>query len=53
VFGNPLLRDLTLINSSGDLLFVGVGLLIIVRLTEIGVPGSSIGMSSPWPRSAD
>lgn len=44
VFGNPLLRDLTLINAAGDLLFAGVGLLIIVRLGELGVPGSSIGI---------
>lgn len=44
VFGNPLLRDLTLINAAGDLLFAGVGLLIIVRLTEVGVQGSRIGI---------
>lgn len=44
VFANPLLRDLTLINSAGDLLFAGVGLLIIVRLNELGVQGSSIGI---------
>lgn len=44
VFGNPLLRDLTLINAAGDLLFAGVGLLIIVRLGELGVQGSSIGV---------
>ncbi|UNB52901.1 MFS transporter [Mycolicibacterium sp. YH-1] len=44
VFSNPLLRDLTLINAAGDLLFAGVGLLIIVRLNELGVQGSSIGV---------
>jgi hypothetical protein len=44
VFGSPLLRDLTLINSAGDLLFAGVGLLIIVRLSETGVQGASVGI---------
>lgn len=40
----PLLRDLTLLNSTGDLLFAGIGLLIIVRLREVGVEGSTIGI---------
>jgi MFS family permease len=41
---NRLLRDLTLLNSAGDLLFAGIGLLMIVLLRDGGQQGMSIGM---------
>ncbi|UNB52904.1 hypothetical protein [Mycolicibacterium sp. YH-1] len=48
VLGNPLLRDLTLINAAGDLLFGAVGLLIIVCLNE---PRSTRRRRPPQPSS--
>lgn len=41
---NPLLRDLTFLNSMGDLLFAGIGLLMIVLVRENGQEGVSIGL---------
>ncbi|BAJ30329.1 MULTISPECIES: MFS transporter [Kitasatospora] len=41
---DPLLRDLTLLNSAGDLLFAGVGLLMIVLLRGGGQQGAGIGL---------
>ncbi|MGH8919560.1 MAG: MFS transporter [Actinomycetes bacterium] len=41
---NRLLRDLTLLNSTGDMLFAGIGLLMIVLLREGGQQGTSIGV---------
>lgn len=43
VLRNPLLRDLTLLNAMGDLLFAGIGLLMIVLLRDRDQQGAMIG----------
>jgi MFS family permease len=44
LFGNPLLRDLTLLNSAGDLLFAGIGLLMIMLIRDSGQPVVGVGL---------
>lgn len=44
LFGNPLLRDLTLLNSAGDLMFAGIGLLMIVLVQDSGQRGVGVGL---------
>lgn len=41
----PLLRDLTLINSAGDLLFAGIALLVILLVRGNGDAGVSVGLA--------
>src|SRR5262249_16944013 len=42
VLGNALLRDLTFLNAAGDVLFAGIGLLIIMLLREHDQAGATI-----------
>ena len=44
VVGNALLRDLTFLNAAGDILFAGIGLLMIMLLREHGEAGPAIGL---------
>jgi predicted MFS family arabinose efflux permease len=44
LFSVPLLRDLTLLNSAGDMLFAGIALLMVVLVTNIGASGAFVGL---------
>ena len=44
IFGRPLLRALTLLNTAGDFLFSGIGLLMIVLTMEAGATATVTGI---------
>ncbi|MDZ8091512.1 MAG: MFS transporter [Nostoc sp. DedQUE05] len=43
VAGQPLVKDLTILNTAGDCLFAGIGLLMIVLVRDAGFTGAEVG----------